>query len=297
MVGPAREHAALTGPPMSIVSPYSSAAGGAVRSVSAEQRVALERLFAGYMSSISAKAVVRNAVNKAERRGGETLAELRRQLSLSIKMLVPPGERDKLTHEIDRVLAGAEGSGSTSEGSGSDAAGSSRARFAALQDKARALSDRGSSSSAGRSASSSSASGPSRRAYPEVSADTTVVLVRSEADMNATRSFARDICKLVGLMGYPTQKVVTAVSELARNIARYAGEGRVCFRIDAATSSIVIVAEDHGPGIEGLDDILAGNYRSRTGLGRGLMGVKKLASRFSIETGASGTRVEIAFAY
>ena len=284
----------MTGPPMSIVSQYSSAAGGAVRSVSADQRAALERLFAGYMSSISAKAVVRNAVNKAERRGGAPQAELRRQLGLSIKMLVPPGEREKLTHEIDRVLAGAEGSGSAGESSSSRP--SSRGRFGALQDKARELSARSKSSSPSTSPSPAAPSS-SARPYPEVSADTTVVLVRSEADMNATRSFAREICKLVGLMGYPTQKVVTAVSELARNIARYAGDGRVCFRIDAATSSIVIVAEDHGPGIQGLDDILAGNYRSRTGLGRGLIGVKKLATRFSIETGAAGTRVEIAFAY
>lgn len=278
---------------MSIVSQYSSAAGGAVRSVSADQRDALERLFAGYMSSISAKAVVRNAVNKAERRGGAPQAELRRQLGLSIKMLVPPGERDKLTHEIDRVLAGAE----SSETTGS--AVPSRGRFGALQDKARELSARTQSSAHPSASSPSSSSTPSTsgRPYPAVSADTTVVLVRSEADMNATRSFAREICKLVGLMGYPTQKVVTAVSELARNIARYAGDGRVCFRIDAATSSIVIVAEDHGPGIQGLDDILAGNYRSRTGLGRGLIGVKKLASRFSIETGTTGTRIEIAFAY
>ena len=44
--------------------------------------------------------------------------------------------------------------------------------------------------------------------------------------------------------------------------------------------------------IEGLDRILAGQYRSKTGLGKGLSGVKKLASRFDVATGHQGTRVE-----
>ena len=38
--------------------------------------------------------------------------------------------------------------------------------------------------------------------------------------------------------------------------------------------------------------MLSGRYRSRTGLGKGLLGVKKLSTRFDLETGPSGTRVE-----
>ena len=41
-----------------------------------------------------------------------------------------------------------------------------------------------------------------------------------------------------------------------------------------------------------LDHVLSGQYRSRTGLGQGLLGTKKVADRFHVETGATGTRVE-----
>jgi serine/threonine-protein kinase RsbT len=56
---------------------------------------------------------------------------------------------------------------------------------------------------------------------------------------------------------------------------------------------INVVAEDRGTGISNLDDIMAGRYRSRTGLGKGLLAVKKLVDRFDIRTGASGTRIEV----
>jgi serine/threonine-protein kinase RsbT len=128
-------------------------------------------------------------------------------------------------------------------------------------------------------------------------ADDCVIPIRGEADMNHARMLARETCKLVALRGYQAQKVVTAVSELARNIARYAGAGQIRFRVDTNSEYIVIVAEDNGPGISNLDEILAGNYRSRTGLGRGLLGSRDLADHFDIRTSPSGTVVQIAFYY
>jgi len=37
---------------------------------------------------------------------------------------------------------------------------------------------------------------------------------------------------------------------------------------------------------------MSGKYRSTTGLGRGLLGVKRLADRFTIKTGKGGTSIE-----
>lgn len=128
-------------------------------------------------------------------------------------------------------------------------------------------------------------------------ADDCVIPIRGEPDLNHARMLARETCKLVALRGYQAQKVVTAVSELARNIARYAGTGRMIFRVDTITECIVVVAEDEGPGISNLDEILSGNYRSRTGLGRGLLGSRDLADHFDIRTSPSGTTVHIAFHY
>ena len=50
---------------------------------------------------------------------------------------------------------------------------------------------------------------------------------------------------------------------------------------------------DGGPGILNLEEIMAGRYKSKTGMGRGLMGVKRLAERFKINPGPPGTRIEV----
>jgi serine/threonine-protein kinase RsbT len=133
--------------------------------------------------------------------------------------------------------------------------------------------------------------------FEEPTVEESIVVVRKESDLNYTRMLAREACNLVGVRGYSAQKLVTAVSELARNIARYVGDGKLRFRIDTDGQRIIVIAEDQGPGIPNLDDVLAGNYRSKTGLGRGLMGVRNLADEFDIETGPGGTTVKIAFRY
>lgn len=124
-----------------------------------------------------------------------------------------------------------------------------------------------------------------------------VIPIRSESDLNHARMIARETCKLIELRGYQAQKVVTAVSEVARNIARYSHGGRVRFRVDTNDEVLVIVAEDDGPGIADLELVLSGNYRSRTGLGRGLLGSRQLADQFDIQTSPAGTIVKLVFSY
>ena len=54
-----------------------------------------------------------------------------------------------------------------------------------------------------------------------------------------------------------------------------------------------VIATDTGPGIANLDEIMSGRYKSRTGMGRGILGVKRLADRFRINPGPPGCRVEV----
>jgi serine/threonine-protein kinase RsbT len=79
-------------------------------------------------------------------------------------------------------------------------------------------------------------------------------------------------------------RVMTAVSELARNIVQYAGEGEIELSPTSQPPGVEIVARDRGPGIPNLDRIMVGNYRSRLGMGLGLRGVKNLAERFDVRT-------------
>ncbi len=91
-------------------------------------------------------------------------------------------------------------------------------------------------------------------------------------------------------------RLMTAVSELARNIIQYAGEGQLDLTPTSTPPGVEIVAKDRGPGIPNLDRIMAGNYRSRLGMGLGLRGVKRLAERFDVRTGAGqGTVVSALF--
>jgi len=115
--------------------------------------------------------------------------------------------------------------------------------------------------------------------------------VRIEVDISRARSAARRMAEALGGTALAVQKIATIVSELARNILDYAGAGRVELH-PRPQHRLLIRAVDSGPGIANLEDILAGRYHSRTGLGVGLAGTKRLSERFEIQTGKDGTRVE-----
>jgi serine/threonine-protein kinase RsbT len=121
-----------------------------------------------------------------------------------------------------------------------------------------------------------------------------LVTIAQEPDISMARNIARGMCERMGAPSLSMQKVATIVSELARNIVSYTDGGSVEL-IPSSTPRprIVIRAVDRGNGITRIDDILAGRYQSRTGLGKGILGTKRLADRFDIQTGPSGTRVEV----
>jgi serine/threonine-protein kinase RsbT len=120
-----------------------------------------------------------------------------------------------------------------------------------------------------------------------------LVSIVQERDISTARNLARGMCERMGAPGLAMQKVATIVSELARNIVTYTPGGSLeLIPKSAPRPRIVIRAVDKGGGITQIDDILAGRYRSRTGLGKGILGSKRLADRFDIQTGPSGTRVE-----
>lgn len=129
-------------------------------------------------------------------------------------------------------------------------------------------------------------------AAPTLPVGSITVDLSSEADLHNARSAARDACMALGARPLTTQKLLTVVSELTRNVIMYTPGGRLSIRPDLTRpASITIVCEDRGTGIENLDDILSGRYRSRTGLGKGIAGVKKLMDSFEIESGPTGTRI------
>ena len=110
--------------------------------------------------------------------------------------------------------------------------------------------------------------------------------VNDENDIVKARTCAREICAEAGFASSAQIRFTTVVSELSRNIVQYAGHGEVnlsCQRV-GGHMRVEVRASDEGPGIANLDEILEGRYRSKTGLGRGLVGARGLVDEFDVQT-------------
>jgi len=91
-----------------------------------------------------------------------------------------------------------------------------------------------------------------------------------------------------------SRMIATAVSELARNILKYAGIGEIRLRRVNGTGGrgIEIEVIDRGPGIADCEAAMRDHFSSGGTLGLGLPGVKRMMDEFSLEsTPGKGTRV------
>ena len=109
-------------------------------------------------------------------------------------------------------------------------------------------------------------------------------IVRTEADLVVALSKLREVTLELGFNRNEATRVVTAASELARNILKYAGTGEISHSklIDGAKLGVEVVARDNGPGIADVEQALVDNYSSSGTLGMGLPGVKRLVDEFEI---------------
>jgi len=124
-----------------------------------------------------------------------------------------------------------------------------------------------------------------------------VRFIRADEDVVATRQVVRELAVLVGFSLVDQTKVVTAASELARNVLQHGGGGTLTASAlnDDSRRGLRLVFEDQGPGIADVSLAMKDGYTSGGGLGLGLGGAKRLSNEFEIETTPGvGTRVTIA---
>jgi signal transduction histidine kinase/CheY-like chemotaxis protein len=107
-----------------------------------------------------------------------------------------------------------------------------------------------------------------------------------QADVVVARQRARQLAELLAFDAREQTRIATSVSEIARNAFRYAGGGKVEFEIEgeSAPQLLVIRVIDHGPGIDRLEDVLDGTYKSSTGMGIGLIGSRRLMDRWDVHS-------------
>jgi signal transduction histidine kinase/CheY-like chemotaxis protein len=123
----------------------------------------------------------------------------------------------------------------------------------------------------------------------------TTVLLAREQDVVFARQRARQLARLLGLDAQDQVRVATAVSELARNALEYGGGGKVEYSVPRDSSALVVRVGDEGPGIADHEEVLAGRFTSRTGMGVGIVGARRLMDSFDLRTSpGKGTTVTIA---
>lgn len=120
--------------------------------------------------------------------------------------------------------------------------------------------------------------------------------IAAETDIVTARTTIREVVTDLGFGLTDTTRIVTAVSELARNVHRYAEGGTMAWEVRTGEDRprIDIVFDDDGPGIGDLEAALAEGHSSAEGMGHGLPGARKLMDEFDIETSAAdGTTVTV----
>jgi serine/threonine-protein kinase RsbT len=120
-------------------------------------------------------------------------------------------------------------------------------------------------------------------------------VVRSE-DVIRVRQAARRWASDLGFGLVDQTKVVTAVSELARNALVYGGGGTVTAEevVNGGHRGLRITFTDRGPGIADVELALRDGYGTGGGLGLGLGGARRLVDEFAIESRpGEGTTVVI----
>jgi serine/threonine-protein kinase RsbT len=110
--------------------------------------------------------------------------------------------------------------------------------------------------------------------------------VRSAEDVVRVRQAVRTHAAAAGLSLVDQTKIITAASELARNMVDYGGGGQVRFEIvnDGRRRGLRLTFEDRGPGIADIELAMKDGYTTGNGLGLGLSGAKRLSNEFAIRS-------------
>ncbi|RHW30558.1 anti-sigma regulatory factor [Neobacillus notoginsengisoli] len=110
------------------------------------------------------------------------------------------------------------------------------------------------------------------------------VKILNEWDIVAARQLGRNVAKELGFGTVDQARITTAISELARNIYLYAGQGQICIEkiYEGSKAGLKVIAVDSGPGISDIRQVMEDGYSTSGGLGAGLPGVKRLMDQFDI---------------
>ena len=124
----------------------------------------------------------------------------------------------------------------------------------------------------------------------------TIVLEQAH-DIAVARNEVRQLAALLGFRAIDQTRLATVASELARNVIKYAGRGRLIAQPTqgpGGQQALRLIFEDRGPGIPDIEAAMRDGFSTGRGLGKGLPGSKRLVNDFQIESEVGrGTRVTV----
>ena len=118
--------------------------------------------------------------------------------------------------------------------------------------------------------------------------------INEDEDVISVRQNVKVASAKIGFNILDQTRIVTAVSELARNIVVHAGNGTVSMFQNHERGGIKLIFEDKGPGIPDVDRAMEGGFSTVGSLGLGLNGARVLSDEFEI-TSTPGVGTTIAY--
>jgi RNA polymerase sigma factor (sigma-70 family) len=110
-----------------------------------------------------------------------------------------------------------------------------------------------------------------------------VIGIRRDADIVTARQAVREVAASVGFSRTDSTIIATAVSEITRNIVRFAERGELSIEVvENGRYGVLITARDTGPGIPDVGKAMVDGYSTYRGLGLGLPGARRLMDEFEL---------------
>ncbi|TDO73291.1 serine/threonine-protein kinase RsbT [Flavobacterium chryseum] len=120
--------------------------------------------------------------------------------------------------------------------------------------------------------------------------------ILKEQDVVPLRNRVKEYGVKIGMSILNQTKLITATSELVRNLLKYGGGGKVIIESvsNGRDNGVRVTFIDNGPGIADVSLAMKDGYSTGKSLGLGLPGTKRLVNEFDIKTKlGSGTTVTI----
>ncbi len=110
------------------------------------------------------------------------------------------------------------------------------------------------------------------------------VTIKHDTDIVVACQKGRALAEQLGFSNDNQVVIVIVISEMARNIIKYAHQGKIILHPlqQNGKRGLMVIAQDKGPGIADTELALQDGYSTGGSLGLGLPGIKRLMDEFEI---------------